>query len=493
MLNNSRDLAEEIRRHLSKGQKVVFVSGNFNIVHPGHLRLFEFAAGCGDILIVGLHRQGYGNTVLSEELRLESLRMVSCIDFSLILPTSPENFISDLQPDIVVKGKEHEVQYNPELSVVESYGGKLLFSSGEVRFSSLELLRRELNSDGAHNFVRPHGYAERHNFTSQELVGTVKQFKSLKVVVVGDLIVDEYITCDALGMSQEDPTLVVSPLKYDKFIGGAAIVAAHARGLGAEVSYFGVCGQDTTADFAREIMKSYDVDICMIEDDSRPTTLKQRYRANGKTLLRVSHLRQHDIGTKLIDRLFEQVVAKLKGANLILFSDFNYGCLPQVLVDRLVSYCKANNVKMAADSQASSQLSDVSRFKGMTLITPTEREARLACHDSAAGLVVLADKLRETAECENVIITLGAEGVLIHAPHTTPDNLITDRLPALNAAPKDVAGAGDCLLATTAMALTVKTSIWRASYLGSIAAACQVSRIGNSPLQASTLISELLK
>ena len=151
----------------------------------------------------------------------------------------------------------------------------------------------------------------------------------------------------------------------------------------------------------------------------------------------------------------------------------------------------ASGIPMVADSQASSQIGDVSRFAGMRLLTPTEREARLAVRDTRSGLVVLAEALRHKAEARHVLLTLGAEGMLIHAPEDGVQ-IATDRLPALNTAPKDVSGAGDSLLTCTAIALAVGLDIWRGAYLGAVAAACQVGRVGNIPLSSSELISELL-
>ena len=92
---------------------------------------------------------------------------------------------------------------------------------------------------------------------------------------------------------------------------------------------------------------------------------------------------------------------------------------------------------MVADSQASSQISDISRFRGMKLITPTEREARLAMHDQNAGLAVLAEMLRKKAQADNVAITLGAEGLLIHARNSS--DWITDQLPTFNSSPFRIA------------------------------------------------------
>src|SRR5215203_532303 len=131
-------------RALANGfNKIVFVSGNFNIVHPGHLRLLQFAAECGDFLVVGVSGDGAPGTTLPDTLRLAGVKAISFVNYALILHEPPENFIAQLRPAAVVKGKEHEGRDNPEQEVVESYGGKLLFGSGEVRFSSLDLLRKE--------------------------------------------------------------------------------------------------------------------------------------------------------------------------------------------------------------------------------------------------------------------------------------------------------------------------------------------------------------
>jgi bifunctional ADP-heptose synthase (sugar kinase/adenylyltransferase) len=126
----------------------------------------------------------------------------------------------------------------------------------------------------------------------------------------------------------------------------------------------------------------------------------------------------------------------------------------------------------------------------MWLLTPTEREARLAMRDSKSGLVVLADNLLRKADAGHVVITLGSEGLLVHAPNDR-NAFITDQLPAFNRAPRDVSGAGDSVLTCTAMALAVGGDIWRGAYLGAVAAACQVARVGNAPLSAEQLIAEL--
>ena len=146
---------------------------------------------------------------------------------------------------------------------------------------------------------------------------------------------------------------------------------------------------------------------------------------------------------------------------------------------------------MAADSQSSSQVGDISRFQGMNLVTPTEREARISLRNHEDGLVVLAEQLRKQANAGNVLLKLGEEGLLIHPGEAQQGGWVTDRVDALNSAPKDVAGAGDSLLIASAMAMASGATVWEAACLGSIAAAVQVGRVGNTPLQADELLREL--
>ena len=485
------DFAAVIREKAGE-RKISFVYGNFNVVHPGHLRLLNFAAELADFLVVGVHDDTAPDTFVPAELRLQGVRAIGVVDLAFtVAPGAVIDVIRALQPEVVVKGKEHESRANPEKEAIDSYGGRLIFSSGEVVFSSLDVLQREFRERGPSSIRTPVDFLARHGIEPPRLRSLVDSFARLKVIVVGDLIVDEYVTCDPLGMSREDPTIVVTPIHTDRFVGGAGIVAAHARGLGAKVRFFSLASDAAAMAFARQRLLEHGVESHFAIDNSRPTTLKQRFRASGKTLLRVSHLRQHDIGEDLQKTLCDAMMAELADADLVIFSDFNYGCLPQPLVDQVAAECGRRSVRMAADSQASSQMSDVSRFKNMQLITPTEHEARLAMRDSSSGLVILAESLRRRAAAQNVIITMGAEGALIQADRHGKHNMATDQLPAFNTAPKDVSGAGDSLLTCASMALALDATIWEAAYLGSMAAACQVARIGNIPLTSAELQAEL--
>jgi len=156
-----------------------------------------------------------------------------------------------------------------------------------------------------------------------------------------------------------------------------------------------------------------------------------------------------------------------------------------------VELAKKHSVKLFGDLQCSSQIGNILRFKGFDLICPTEREARISTRNHEDGLVVMAEELRQLSEATNILLKLGGEGVLIHADNDEVDGWLTDRVCALNSVSRDVAGAGDSLLIASAMALASGGSIWEAAYIGSLAAAIQVGRVGNTPIKSEELLQEL--
>lgn len=468
--------------------KTVFVYGDFNILHPGHLRLLKFAKGSGDYLVVGLNRDEVNKKGITQDIRLESIQATSYVDEAFILDSSALKYIKENKPDIVVKGKEHENKENNEIEILNSYGGKLLFSSGEIAFSSMDLLQKEFLSFSSKP-QHSQEYISRHKLDFSNLKEIIQNFSKLNVLVIGDTIVDEYITCEPLGMSQEDPTIVVSPLATNKFIGGGAIVASHAKTLGADVEFISVVGDDKNKEYVKQGLENLGIKTSLFCDSTRPTTLKQRFRANSKTLLRVNHVKQHSINKDIENEILKNVKNSIDSIDLIIFSDFSYGLLTNKVIKNISKLANDKDIFIAADSQSSSQVGDIAKFKNMTLVTPTEREIRLSLNDFESGLVVLSEKLAKKSNAKYIFTTLGAEGVMIY--NTENEKLLTDNIKALGNIVKDVSGAGDSLLISAAMALSVSANIWQSAYIGSLAAAIQVSRVGNIPIKKDEILQEL--
>ncbi|GEA11681.1 PfkB family carbohydrate kinase [Alteromonas sp. KUL49] len=479
----------------NSGKSICFVSGNFNIIHPGHLRFLLFASEQADILVVGLYdRKDSLHAFFDNEERVMALQALSCVDDVIVVNGDRLKVIEKIQPDVVVKGKEFASAQNPETPIVETYGGRLIFSSGDKLLSSRELLLQQINEDSRLSRLLQ-GYHERYNISRPTLEQHLDKFSALNIAVIGDIIVDEYQECMAIGMSQEDPTIAVSPLESFSYLGGAGIVAGHGARLGANVTFFSVCGEDKHAAFAKNKLEEYGIDAVVKEDTSRPTTHKLRYRAKDKTLLRVNEYRRHDIDSPLINSFVNDFEQRASSFDLVLFADFNYGLLCPELVTRISHICHAQDIPIAADSQTSSQMGDLGKFKGLMLTAPTELEARQTIQDESSGLIEVSKSLSETLDAKNVLVTLGGEGVLIRHLNPQTNVLDTDNLPAFADSAIDTAGAGDAMFVTTALMLASGANIWQAAFVGSISSSIQVSVRGNVPISKSAInkkLSELL-
>ena len=235
-------------------KNAVFISGAFNVVHPGHLRLFKFAKELGRKLIVGVLSDELikQKTLLKDKLRVEGVKSIQYVDEVILIKNSINKTISKIKPSIVVKGKEHENINNEEEQVLKKYGGKLIFSSGEITFSSLELLNKEYYSSENTRKLISNKFYKSHHIQTKNIIKRINSFKKIKTLVIGDSIIDEYLTCENLGLSQEDPSIVVSPINKSKFVGGASIVASHCAALGSKVDFISVTGKDEGNKFLKK-------------------------------------------------------------------------------------------------------------------------------------------------------------------------------------------------------------------------------------------------
>jgi rfaE bifunctional protein kinase chain/domain len=247
-----------------------------------------------------------------------------------------------------------------------------------------------------------------------------------------------------------------------------------------------VAGADEAARYAGDWLEEQRIAAHILIDPDRPTTVKRRYRARDKTLLRVNRLSQQQIDRDRQGDILKILESILPETDILIFADFSYGVLPPSLVDAITGKCLALGVPMSADSQSSSQVGDLGKFRQTILMTPTELEARHAMRDFTKGLVALTEELMTRTGTRNVMVTLGENGCLIYGS-PEENRIFTDNLPALNPHPLDVAGAGDSLLATASLALAAGADVWRAALLGSLAAGIQVGRLGNAPLNRADL------
>lgn len=473
--------------------KTVFISGNFSIVHPGHIRLFQLAKQFGDRLIVGVHSD---DTIIASikipiDLRLQSLNSIEMVDETVVISNDLESVLLKLRPDFVLKGSEHEAKDNDELAVLNTYGGKLIFGSGDYSISTNEFfdsfrdksdIRIDFNSD----------FTKRNGITKKRLLEVLMKCQERKLLVIGDLIIDEYINCESVGLSQEDPSVVFRPITRKKFVGGAGIVALHAASIGVDTRYIGLAGSDAEMKFALNEFNQSKVDASLLTDGARSTILKQRYRAQGKTQFRLNRFDDVVISSSLKSEILQIAESKLLDVDVVIFSDFNYGFLTKDIINEIRDKAQKREIFISADCQISSQIADYAKYKSLDLVTPTEHEVRVTLRNSSDGLAAIAIAFQELLMAKNLCVTLGAEGVLVQVSESskvTP--YATDLIPALNSNPVDVAGGGDSFLIMASLALASGASLHEASFLGSIAASIQVGRIGNVPLTINELVGTI--
>lgn len=471
----------------------IMVCGNFNVIHSGHIRILEFAKKLGKKLIVGVYSDQLAGraALINEKKRLKGIKSLNIVNEAHIVENK-KKYILNHKPNILVKGKEYENKQNPEETILKSYNGSLIFGSGQLGISSEDFINEEISNNQNNNYDIPYGFINRHKISFEGLNKTLQKFNKLKVLVIGDIIIDKYIFLDALGMSREDPTIVTKKINENFFLGGAGIVALHASALGADVKLVSAVDKNKYRNFVEKNLTKNNVKYKLFTDSGNRTVVKEKFRTIEKTLLRINNFNNNYLDKKITQKIITYLKKEIQKRDAIIISDFNYGLINTEILDSILKYCKKFKKKIFADCQSSSQFGDLLRYKNVELITPTEYEARINMKDFESGLVVLSKKLKNSVKAKNVLLTLAKEGVLIQSSKKNKE-LETDRIASLNKKPKDVSGAGDSMFITSSLAIIAGSNIWNSALLGSFVAALQVSRFGNIPVKKKELENILYK
>ncbi|OVE81266.1 hypothetical protein BVY03_04250 [bacterium K02(2017)] len=504
-LKNIPETLKLVTEWKAQGKKIVHCHGNFNVVHPGHLRFLEFAKKQGDILLITISSDQSLGVALSKHFfdENERARGVCAVNFVECVAVMGRedllSFLENAQPDICVKGREHEQHkdYNDveEENIVKKNGGKVVYGAGRVDYSSSELLHQPAEIIKEQGVAQLQKVCTKQNIELIQLLSIIRKYKQLKMLVIGDTIVDQYIACDPIGMSAEAPVIAVKEIDKKEFLGGAGIVACHIKSLGAKCTYLSVVGNDKPAVFAKDVLDEHQVKHILIEDSNRPTTYKKRFMVNNQKLFRVSRIKEQTINEDLENKVIKNLELIIPTVDGVVISDFSYGLVSPRVLKYIQSICEKHNVRIFADSQCSSQIGDVSKFKSIDLITPTEREARIALRNNDDGLERLGYELLLKTSNQNVIITLGAKGVIAFGRKEINGKLVNDSVhfPTLVSNPLDPAGAGDAMLSAISLSLCAGANIKESTLIGSCASAIQVERLGNIPINMTELESLIIE
>ncbi len=465
---------------------VIMCHGMFDIVHPGHLRHLMYSKEKADILVVSLTADKHATKgplrpYVPQELRASNLAALEMVDYVVIdqNPTPIAN-IRRLQPDFFAKGYEYAAagvhpRTQEEAETLEVYGGEMVFTPGDVVYSSTALLEMHAPKLSLEKLL---ALMDSEGVSFDDLRRTLRGVATLKVHVVGDTIVDGYSYCSLLGGAPKSPTFSVKHEKTDLFAGGAAVVAKHLKSAGARVSFATILGEDPLREFILDDMQAAGVEFMPLVDKTRPTTHKERFIADGYKMLQVDRVDNRTIS----DRHLRQLCYGLREtqAELVIFSDFRHGIFNRNSIGKLTGEVPKSALKVA-DSQVSNRWGNILDFTDFDLLTPNEREARFALADQDSGVRPLALELFRQSRSRNLILKLGERGLLTYrsARDEPREFFILDSFAEKLV---DPIGAGDALLAYASLALAQSGNIVLASILGSVAAAIACERQGNVPV-----------
>ncbi|MCC5823763.1 MAG: PfkB family carbohydrate kinase [Phycisphaerales bacterium] len=490
---------------LRDGRRVVHCHGCFDIVHPGHIRHLRQARQLGDVLLITITGdagigKGVGRPLIPQELRAENLAALDFVDWVYIEPSATAVGLLDaVRPDVYVKGQEYATNqhagFAAERDAVERHGGRVVFTSGDVVFSSTALIA------GMAESINPADarIAEllRHPALLPEQVQLrLAGFAGKKAVVVGEVIEDRYVFCDPPGVAGESPVLALRPIQERSFDGGAAVVARHLAALGAEATLVTALPRDpAVADALRERLAGEGVRLAFVHQET-PVASKHRFIVGHEKVVKVDWVRQAVLDAREQDRLVALADEHASGCDAAIVTDFGLGLLSAVMLERITGVLRPRVGVLAGD--VSGHRNHLRAMRRMDLVTPSESELRAAARMYDESLPAVAwQHLNETGS-RAMIVTMGAEGLVTFEPLESektggPDaeawrsRLKSEHVPALSGHVVDALGCGDALLAAGCLTLASGGSLLESAFVGALAASIHGSRIGNVPVDIATL------
>jgi rfaE bifunctional protein kinase chain/domain/rfaE bifunctional protein nucleotidyltransferase chain/domain len=477
-------------------KKVIMCHGVFDIVHPGHVRHLIYAKSKGDVLVVSVTADEHISKAnvrpyVPEDLRAINLAAFEMVDYVIIdRDPTPLGNLRRLQPDYYAKGYEYVAgnvhpKTREEMDVLDSYGGEVIFTPGDIVYSSSHLIETAPPSIADDKLMV---LMSGEGLTFADLRDAVLKLSGIRVHVLGDTIVDSYTQCSMIGGMTKTPTLSVRFEARHSFTGGAAIVAKHLRAAGGEVVFSTVLGEDALKDQVLRDLAETGVRCLPVVDPTRPTTNKDAIVVEGYRLLKIDTLDNRSISEKALRQFATQIASTATDA--VVCSDFRHGIFNRHTIPALVAAIPANAYRVA-DSQVASRWGNILEFKGFDLITPNEREARFALGDQDSVVRPLGVELFNRAECKTLMLKLGDRGMITFRDRPAIDARSFFTIDSFAERAVDPVGAGDALLAYATLAMVATRSEVVASILGSFAAGIECERDGNVPVAQADILAKI--
>ena len=491
-------LAGLIREMRRAGKTVVYCHGVFDLLHIGHIRYLTQCKELADLLVVtvtpdiyvdkGPHRPAF-----SQELRAEALASLDCVDYVGInqWPTAEET-LQLLRPDLYAKGSDFKNaesdatgKLQREQEVCRKLGVKLVFTQ-DIVYSSSNLINRFF-STYSHD-VQSYLKLFRNRFSLDEILSVIDNMASLKVVVIGDTIIDEYCYCHTLGTSSKSPVLAMQFDSEDHFAGGVLAVANHLAEYVSAVSLFTPIGEGfDRGDFIKAAM-SPKVDPHLYEQKGAPTLVKRRYIEGYsiQKLLEIYHMDDSGLDSGEDERMRQDLAQALSAADLVVVADFGHGAISAETRKVLLAKAPflAVNTQMNAGNRGFNTLD---KYEGAHFASLAEPELRLNTRNQTSPVRGLASEVLHNCDLGRLMITRGKRGAVVC---DQGDGYCA--VPALTVKVVDSLGAGDAVFSITSLAAKVDGRLEVMGFLGSVVGALAVEIIGNKVPVTKNAVSKYI-
>jgi rfaE bifunctional protein kinase chain/domain len=466
------------------------------LLHIGHLKHFKSAKKYGDILIVSVTpdkfiQKGFNRPYFKSEQRMESLASIEIIDFVLLNKSANAiDIINKIKPDYYVKGPDYKNfkddvtgQIKKERLAVKKNGGKLILTEDHA-YSSSSILNQFGDTYNLSQKKFIHKIRTKinlNNFNKQ-----INKLQDLKVLVIGEAIIDKYVFCETLGKSGKEPHLVLRNLREEVYLGGALSIARNISDFCKKITILSMLGQEK--EYEKYIKKNLTKRIKsqFLYKSKSPTIVKKRYLehiTNNKVL--GIYMLNDELLNKKDESIFEKMILKeIKEHDVVIVSDYGHGLITKKLAKLL---CK-NSKFLALNAQANASNTgyhSIQKYKGVNCVVINETELRQELRDKNEKLDILTKKLTKMIGINNLVITRGSNGAILYS---SKDKKYF-HCPAFASKVVDKIGAGDSMLSIMSILIKSNFNNIISIFLGSLAGAMSVSEMSNKvPIKKTKLL-----
>jgi rfaE bifunctional protein nucleotidyltransferase chain/domain len=480
-----------------RGKKVVQCHGVFDLMHIGHIRHFQEARKLGDILVVTVTPDRFVNKgphrpVFTETLRAEAIASLGCVDYVAInrWPSAVEA-IALIRPDVYAKGSDYKDAGSDhtggiinERNAVEAGGGRLAFTD-EITFSSSTLLNQHMPVFSSEVSDYLDGFRSRHSI--DDVTGLLKKAERLKVLVIGEAIIDEYQYCETLGKSGKEPILAAQFIRGEKFIGGSLAIANHVAAFAGRTHLVTMLGSvDSHEQFIREKLLP-GIEPTFLTMEGASTIVKRRFIETYpfQKLFEV-YVMDEEGGAANAGKLCELLERTLPAFDLVVVADYGHGMLGaeaiRVLCEK--ARCLAVNAQLNAGNHG---FNTVSKYGRADFISLSEKEIRLETRNPSGDLQAIVERVATELDCPRVLVTRGAKGNLCYSRGEGFFNV-----PGLAIKTVDRVGAGDAVFAVGSLCAALDAPMEVIGLIGNAVGIEAVGIVGNQRfIERAPLIKHL--